>query len=219
MPRVTGFLRVLRGRDRWGRPVDPGYGVDEGDFEGGPDHGFNPDYPDQGFDPNHPDHRFNPDYPDQGLPGGGGRPGFGYPGPAEPSRSSRPSWSGTASDWPVRSIPVGASRAADRRAIFRFGRLAPSMVCRRFLASRCRRSIRPRARIWPPLPPGTKPGKALALVAIKGVGYRYVVITIAPPAPGQGLPGSPGAPGQGLPPGSPGAPSQGLPGEREPKRG
>lgn len=58
MPRVSGFLRIHQRRDRWGRPVDPDYGIDEGDLEGGsPDTGFNPDHPDQGFSDGAPERR------------------------------------------------------------------------------------------------------------------------------------------------------------------
>jgi len=86
------------------------------------------------------------------------------------------------------------------------------------------------------LPPDVPAGRALALVAIEGVGYRYVVIEIGerpvdpdygveegtpehpdvqpprpgvPPRPGQGLPGQrPPVAGQPLPPQRPGQPPQ-----------
>jgi hypothetical protein len=35
MPRVKGFLRIIKRRPGGGGPVDPDYGVDEGDIEGG----------------------------------------------------------------------------------------------------------------------------------------------------------------------------------------
>jgi hypothetical protein len=57
----------------------------------------------------------------------------------------------------------------------------------------------PPGTIWPPLPPEIPAGKAIALVAISGVGYRYVVITIPePPAGGIGgrPPQRPGPGGQ-----------------------
>src|SRR5580698_6425924 len=66
----------------------------------------------------------------------------------------------------------------------------------------------PPGTIWPPLPPGAEipAGKAILLAAIKGVGYRYIVVQIQPPAPDQGLPDGgeepetePPAPDQGLP--------------------
>jgi hypothetical protein len=40
--------------------------------------------------------------------------------------------------------------------------------------------------VWPPLPPSIPAGKAIALVWISGVGYRYTVIDIPenkPPLP------------------------------------
>jgi hypothetical protein len=70
--------------------------------------------------------------------------------------------------------------------------------------------------VWPPLPPDVPSGKALALVAIEGVGYRYVVIQIEPGHPDQGLPPQPGRPDQGLPP-APVRPGQGLPPTAQPK--
>lgn len=80
MPFVSGFLKVRR---RGGRPVDPDWGVDEGDIEEGGE------------------------YPDQGLPGGwGGQrpidPGFGRPG-----RPGRPEGGG---DRPSQGLPGGPIR-------------------------------------------------------------------------------------------------------------
>jgi hypothetical protein len=98
MPMVKGFLRVIRRRDRWGRPVDPDYGIDEGelpdiDEPGRPGQGL-PGWPERpgnrppgGWGGERPGNRppggwggrpVDPDwgvdegeYPDQGLPGGG----------------------------------------------------------------------------------------------------------------------------------------------------
>jgi hypothetical protein len=39
----------------------------------------------------------------------------------------------------------------------------------------------PPGSVWPPLPPTVTPGKALALVVIFGVGFRWVVIDVAQP--------------------------------------
>jgi hypothetical protein len=61
----------------------------------------------------------------------------------------------------------------------------------------------PPGTIWPPLPPNVPVGKAIALVAIAGVGYRYVVVQIEPGHPDQGLPPAPGTPDQSLPPTEP----------------
>ena len=91
MPFVSGFLRVRRRRDRWGRPVDPDYGVDEGDIEEGGEH------------------------PDQGGPEGGwgGQrpidPGFGRPGwgrPIDPGFGNRPG----RGDHPSNALPGGPIR-------------------------------------------------------------------------------------------------------------
>ena len=58
----------------------------------------------------------------------------------------------------------------------------------------------PPGEIWPPLPPGTpEPHKAIAIVAIPGVGYRYTVVELKPGHPDQGLPPAHGRPDQGLP--------------------
>ena len=59
----------------------------------------------------------------------------------------------------------------------------------------------PPGEVWPPLPPGTpEPHKAIAIVAIPGVGYRYTVVELkAPTHPDQGLPPAHGRPDQGLP--------------------
>jgi len=66
----------------------------------------------------------------------------------------------------------------------------------------------PPGTIWPPLPPGAEipAGKALLLAAIKGVGYRYIVVEIEPAHPDQGLPGGEGPETQ-----PPAQPDQGLP--------
>jgi hypothetical protein len=39
----------------------------------------------------------------------------------------------------------------------------------------------PPGSIWPPLPPSVPPGKAIALIAISGVGWRWAVIEIPQP--------------------------------------
>jgi hypothetical protein len=53
-------------RDRWGRPIDPDYGIEEGE---GPGQGLPGE----------------PEYPGQGLPGYPGRPGHGLPRPPRPT--------------------------------------------------------------------------------------------------------------------------------------
>jgi hypothetical protein len=49
----------------------------------------------------------------------------------------------------------------------------------------------PPGTIWPPLPPTVPPGKALVYAGIAGVGYRYIIVDVKPPKPGQGLPPHP----------------------------
>jgi hypothetical protein len=202
MPFVRGFLRVVT-RDRWGRPVDPGYGVGEGypDHglpEGGyPDQGFNPDYPSQGFDPNHPS---------QGLPGYPGRPahpiapggrpidpGYGWGGGERPSHPiARPPWA--ARPWPPSPVdpdygvdggvgegvapapPIYIPIGPDNTLPEVPGAPEPPIV------------NPPPGTIWPPLPPDAPVGKCAFLIYISGVGYRYGVFDIPAPKPDQGLP-------------------------------
>lgn len=195
MPRggSWAYIRFVEGRpggNRPPRPTDPDYGVDEGvdpgwGVEGGEDH---PDHELPGFpgSPGHPGHLparpgGRPPRPDQGLPGGGrpGRPvdpGYGVGGGGE-HPGHLPVW------------PIGPDQGLPPIA----GQPLPP-------------TDPPPGTIWPPLPPGAEipAGKALLLAAIKGVGYRYIVVQIEPPHPDQGLPGEgeetqPPAPDQGLP--------------------
>jgi hypothetical protein len=39
----------------------------------------------------------------------------------------------------------------------------------------------PPGTIWPPLPPSVPPGKAVVLVAISGVGWRWAVLDVPQP--------------------------------------
>jgi hypothetical protein len=227
MPRVKGFLRVIRRRDRWGRPVDPDYGIDEGEFPeiDEPDD----EYPDQGLPgrpgrPERPGHLpgwggrpgrpgqglpwpgrpTDPDwgidegeYPDQGLPPGGhgpwpGRPGQGLPRPPRPPHvwprppggglPVDPGW-GVGGRWPERpghGLPIFPSIPGkpDNSLPPVEGEGPPP-------------TDPPPGTIWPPLDhPGLPAGKAIALVAISGVGYRYVVVTIPEP-PAGGIGGTP----------------------------
>lgn len=89
MPFVRGFLRIIT-HDRWGRPVDPGYGIPEG---GRPDQGLPPGEgpvdPDWGIEeggrPTHPIAPGWPVRPGQPLPPSfPGRPGQGLPWPGRP---------------------------------------------------------------------------------------------------------------------------------------
>jgi len=176
MPRVRGFLRILK-RDRWGRPdqglpggvdpVDPDFGIDEG---AGPDQGFNPDYPDQGFPPGHPGHL--PGHPGHSLPE---RPGHGLP--VWPGRPVDPGFGVDEDDvrpghlpiWPV--IPERPDTGLPPVP----GQPLPP-------------TDPPPGTIWPPLPPGLPTGKMLALVWLTGVGYRYVVIEVKADQGGPGAP-------------------------------
>jgi hypothetical protein len=212
MPMVRCFLRIIKRRDRWGRPVDPDYGIDEGDLEegGGEDGG---EYPDQGLPgrppgfwggerpsfPGRPGQGLprppRPTDPDWGLEEGGGiwggpgrppRPPHVWPRPPGGGLPVDPGW-GIGGRWPERpshGLPIFPSIPGkpDNSLPPVEGEGPPP-------------TDPPPGTIWPPLPPGVPGGKAIALVAISGVGYRYVVITIPPPAPGQGLPPSrPGEP-------------------------
>jgi hypothetical protein len=185
MDRPGGGGRPDQGLPGGGWDGDPGYGVDEG---GHPDQGL-PGFPGS---PGHPGHL--PARP--GRPGGGGRPGHL---PARPGRPVDPGYGvdegGEAGQLPV--WPATPDHPIHLPPIA--GHPLPPIDP-------------PPGTIWPPLPPDAAPtGKALVLAAIQGVGYRYIVIEIAPPSPDQGLPDGGEHPDQGLPPGQPGAPDQGLP--------
>ena len=152
------------------RPVDPGWGVEGG---GRPDQGL----------------PGRPGRPGQGLPG---RPGFGgeRPGhlPSFGGRPGRPVDPGFGVDeetgWPpfVPEEETGEGEA---------GQL-PTL---------------PPGAVWPPLPPEYPGGKALLLVWVPGVGYRYAAVDI-PQRPER--PERPGRPER--PEGGPERPGQGLPG-------
>lgn len=175
MPRVTGFLRVVKRGGRpdnelpgGERPVDPDYGIDEG----------TPEYPEVDpppgiWPPLTPDHPWRPipgfpERPGHPLPPGGLPPTVGG-GPARPER------------------PVDPGYGVDEGAGVGGGPVLPPGT------------------IWPPLPPDVHGKYlALVLIGglPGGPAYRYVVID-ADAKPGQGLPRPPGSgnrPDQGLPP-------------------
>jgi len=79
---LSGWVRAHLRRDRWGRPVDPDYGLEEG---AGPGQGLPGE----------------PEFPDQGLPGFPGRPGQGLPWPGYPGRP------GHGLPWPERPTDPG----------------------------------------------------------------------------------------------------------------
>jgi hypothetical protein len=100
-----------------GRPVDPDYGVDEGEY---PDQGLPPGfpgYPDQGLpgSPAYPDQGLpgRPPRPDQGLPIYPGLPGQGlpippvYPGQGlpRPPRPVDPDWGYGGGEYPDQGLP------------------------------------------------------------------------------------------------------------------
>jgi hypothetical protein len=176
-------------------------------------------YPDQGLP--------GSEYPDQGLPGGGwggGHPGHRPPGsrpphvgnqpPRPPHTWPRPPGGGLPVD-PDWGIPEGGHLHPDHGLpIHPIDPESPEQLPE-VPGVEPLPPDPPPGTVWPPLPPDVPGGKALALVAIEGVGYRYVVIEIdgarpdnelpspppsRPPVAGQPLPRPPGRPGQPLPP-------------------
>ena len=73
----------------------------------------------------------------------------------------------------------------------------------------------PPGTVWPPLPPGAKPGKAALLFWLQGVGYRYVVVDLSAGVDNT-LPGGGHASTQPVPGGE--RPGNELPGIPQPKR-
>lgn len=197
MPFVYGFLRRAR-RHGWrpGRPVDPDYGIEEGEHpeidppeEGGGDEeiGGGPILPERPSIPRPPVGIWPPLTPDAPWrpidPGFGvGRPPSVGGGPITPPPT--PPAGGIGGRPPERPQPGPGDGGAE---------VAPPIAL-------------PPGMIWPPLPEGVH-GKYLALVLIAGmpgVKYRYVVIDA----------GLRPKPPMVRPPG--GRPDQGLPGEPEP---
>jgi hypothetical protein len=189
MPFVRGFLRIVNRRDRFGRPVDPDYGLEVGEGGDGA--------PDQGF---------NPDYPDQGLPGEGGAPGQGLPGyPGRPGQGLPPSYPGRPGHGlphPGRPIDPGFGWEGLPPGIWGGGMpgqlpvlpIGPDQGLPPMWGHPLPPVDPPPGSIWPPigpgngLPPQFPAGKAVVIAGIPGVGWRYIVVTIPPAAPGQGLP-------------------------------
>jgi hypothetical protein len=195
----------------WERPVDPGWGVGPG---GG--------HPDQGLPgrPGRPPHAGH-------LPSFGGRPvdpGWGWGGGEHPGHGLP--WPGRPTD-PGYGIDEGSGEAG-QLPVWPLDPEKPEHGLPPHPGQPLPPMDPPPGTIWPPLPPYVPAGKAIVLVAISGVGYRYVVVDIpehpegpeveppeveSPPEhPDQGLPGRPpiqGRPpvaGQPLPPQRPGAP-------------
>lgn len=154
-------------------------------------------------------------HPGHDLPGGGHRPvdpGFGHRPPVDPGfgggRPQRPSvWppqhpafppDATDPEWGVDAgrpshpiyIPIGGGNAGDHVD----NTLPP-------VAGHKPPPDAPPGTVWPPLPPGAKPGKAALLFWLQGVGYRYVVVDLSTSVDNT-LPGQPGHIDNALP-GSP----------------
>jgi hypothetical protein len=177
-------------------PIDPGFGR-PGYGGGRPDHGLpgSPGHPDQGLpgSPGHPDHGLPggglhpgnrppgsyPGRPDQGLPGGGWDrpvdPGFGRPG-----GGGRP-------DHPDQGLPGGGVHPGQLPVFLPIG---PDNTLPPIPGGPQPPTNKPTppGTIWPPLPPSVPQGKVAILVWISGVGHRYAVIDVPPPAPDQGVP-------------------------------
>jgi hypothetical protein len=179
-------------------------------------------------------------HPDQGLPGGGrpsrpGRPidpGFGWGGgerpghglPRPPHVWPRPPGGGLPVD-PDWGVSEGGEHPDHGLPIYPVDPEHPDNVLPEVPGEPPPEVDPPPGTIWPPLPPEIPAGKAIALVGITGVGFRYVVIDIPqhpegpevePPDsghhPDQGLPGRPGVPPRpGQPPSRPPQPGQPLP--------
>jgi hypothetical protein len=185
MPRVKGFLRILRRRDHLGRPVDPDYGIDEGDLGGDGDleGGQLPIWPGR---------------PGNRPPGSwGGRPSH----PIERPPWERPEWPPGPTD-PEWGIPEeGGGEDAGQLPGEIDPEDPPPMIPTPPINL-------PPGSIWPPLPPTAPPGKHVFLVYISGVGHRYGVFTVPekpekpvrPDRPAGGPGGTPPArPGPGAP--------------------
>jgi hypothetical protein len=200
----------------------------------------------------HPDQGFNPDYPSQGPAGGrpgwggGEHPGHGLPGvPGSPGHPGhlpgRPGYGGRPTD-PGYGIEEGGGESG-QLPVWPLDPEHPDTGLPPVPGHPLPPIDPPPGTIWPPLPPSVPAGKALVLVFISGVGYRYTVVTIpehetdpdygideGEPGgehPDQGLPGGgqrPPVAGQPLPPtGRPPVAGQPLPpqrpGQRPPQAG
>ena len=217
------YIQFIEGPER---PTDPGYGIDEGARPG------------------------------QGLPGSPGRPGHL---PARPGRPVDPGygWGGERPSHPIApggGRPVDPGYGVDIEGGGGAGQLPvwpvdpDHPIAPPSPGHPLPPVDPPPGAVWPPLPPSVPEGKVIALVAISGVGYRYVVLEVPehpvdpgygvgtehpdqglpptgrPPRPDQGLPGRPARPDQGLPPtGRPPVAGQPLPrppgGQRPPTAG
>jgi hypothetical protein len=177
---VAGWLRARGRRGRPGGPVDPGYGVDEGEpgYPEGPEveppDVDVPDPPAGIWPPLTPENPWRPI-----------DPGFGVGRPERPSQGLPPT---------PPTPPAGGvgGRPPERPQPGEPGGEAPEHL-----------PALPPGTIWPPLPPGVH-GHFLALVLIGGGGhgahYRYVVVDADARPPAGGIGGRPPQrPGPGEP--------------------
>jgi hypothetical protein len=193
-----------------GRPVDPGYGIEEGHpdqgLPGGPSRPGNPRPPHPG---NRPPGSGLPDHPSH-------RPPWqGRPKPEWPPGPTDPDWG---VDAPVDSPehPIHIPGTPDNSLP---GEPSPGHPIPPVAGHPLPPDLPPGS-IWPPLPPDAPTGKHMFLVWIQGVGLRYgsFVIPEHETDPDYGV--DEGAnPDQGLPPGTPGAPGQLPSGGRPPVAG
>lgn len=118
-----------------------------------------------------------PVYPGHGLPGGQPLPGHDLPGGPPPTAGQLPVL--PPSVWPPvaggPSNPIVLPPAAGNLPVYP---IKPDQGLPDI----------PPGVVWPPLPPSAGSGKAIALVAISGVGYRWTIIdtslTVGFPMPG-----------------------------------
>jgi hypothetical protein len=151
--------------------VDPGFGIPG--LGGGNYPSGGPVRPGRPTDPGYGRPGFIQGRPDQDLPWGPGRPDNTLPPlPPDPNRPGNPI-----------VLPPEISNGLPVHPLVP-GNELPGV---------------PPGVIWPPLPPSVPQGKAIALVAISGVGYRWTVIDTSlsagwpepPPTAGQPLPPAP----------------------------
>jgi hypothetical protein len=186
-----------------GGPVDPGWGVDEG--EGPIDPGFGwggGERPSHGLPrPPRPGRPVDPDWgwggsehPDQGLPGRPGRPV--RPGQRPPHVWPKPPGGGLPvdPDWGV----GGAEHPDHGLPVYPMDPAHPDNTLPPVDGEEPPPVDPPPGTVWPPLPPEFPGGKAIVLAGITGVGYRYIVVDIPPPKPDQGVPPPVAQPKRGI---------------------
>jgi hypothetical protein len=151
---MSKVLAVINFIDRYGRPVDPGYGISAD----------RPDNSLPGFEgPVDPDYGIGIGHPSHGLP----RPPAVWP-PQFPPTPVDPDWGVNAPARPSLPIyiPVGPDNTLPG--------LPP-------VAGHLPTIPLVPGSVWPPLPPGLPPGKVAILVFISGLGHRYAIIEVPPP--------------------------------------